>query len=76
MVKISIYGPAAVGGGVCNRRYTDLPEDEEEKKSELERVRRLADRLEGDIPEEEAVDLLEEAVEESERFMKKLEESG
>lgn len=53
-----------------------MREEKEGKKSELEMVREMADRLEGDIPEQEAVDLLEEAVEEVERFGKDLEDSG
>lgn len=57
-------------------RSADLREDKEEKRDELERVREMADRLEGDVPEQEAIDLLEKAVEEVERFGKDLEEGG
>ena len=53
-----------------------MSEEREERQSDLARVRELAERLEGDIPEPEVVDLLEEAVEEVERFGKDLEGSS
>lgn len=52
-----------------------MPEDEK-KDDGLERLRRLTGRLEEDPEEGEAIELLEEAVEEVERLGRELEGPG
>jgi exonuclease VII small subunit len=51
-----------------------LPEDRKNLDTEVDQLQEMADRLEGDLGEDEAVDILEEAVERVERFGKRLEE--
>jgi hypothetical protein len=61
--------------GAGKREVGDLP-DEKEVMKDLEHVGKLTDRLEEDPEEDEAVALLEEAVDKVERLGKDLEESG
>jgi hypothetical protein len=51
-------------------------EDKKNMEDELARLRAMAEKLEGDLEEKEAVDLLEKAVEEAENFTRGLEEKG
>ena len=51
-----------------------MPEDRKNLDAEVDQLQEMANRLEGDPGEDEAVDLLEEAVERVEDFGKRLEE--
>jgi len=53
-----------------------LPEDNENLERRLREVREKADKLEGELAEGEALDILEEAVEEVERLGEQLEKGG
>jgi exonuclease VII small subunit len=46
-----------------------LAEKNERKKGEVRRLQEIVERLEGDIEEDEALDLLEQAVEKAEGFV-------
>jgi hypothetical protein len=58
------------------RRKTGLPEDNENIERRLREVREKTDKLEGELAEGEALDILEEAVEEVERLGEQLEKGG
>jgi hypothetical protein len=53
-----------------------LSEERKDLKTEADGLRRIVDSLEGDMDEDESVQLLEDAVERVERFGRKLEEEG
>jgi uncharacterized protein YpuA (DUF1002 family) len=51
-----------------------LPEEKKNLQEEIDQVRELADRIEGDDDDDRAIELMEKAVETVERFGKRLEE--
>ncbi len=51
-----------------------MSDERKDLKNEADGVRRIVDRLEGDMDEDESIQLLEDAVERVERFGSKLEE--
>ena len=52
-----------------------MPEKKKEMNGDLERLRETTERLEGDLEVDEAIDLLEESVEDVERFGARLGET-
>lgn len=51
-----------------------MPEEKKNLQEEIDQVRELADRIEGDDDDDRAIELMEKAVETVERFGKRLEE--
>ena len=51
-----------------------MHEERKNLEGEVDRTREMAELLEGDLDEDESIDLLENAVEQVERFEKRLEE--
>lgn len=52
-----------------------MPERKDKVQGELDDLREMTDRLEGDLEEEESIDLLTRAVDKAENISKKLEEA-